>query len=331
MRRRRFLAMGPGVLAGVTGCGTLRGGRRPGGRLSLVTSALRGSDGDGLARAFARAARESGAAETVEIGNEPEAALTMFASPPGTPVPAPPGLLVTGLGELVATQVDHRADVLDAATPVSRLAGDPQVLLVLPGSGFHAFEDLADELRRDPGAVRVAGGATGGVEHVLLGLIGHGLGVDVRLLDYETYPGPDGASLALSDGRVAALIGGARAWRRRITDGTVRALAVSSAQRLTGIAAPSLRECGVRIDYADWYGVLGPADMAVAALADAVARCDHVCASAYWERTCRNKGWTSMHLSGDDFRLWLGAELARVGRALHDLGLLRHPFHKKLG
>ena len=167
-------------------------------------------------------------------------------------------LLVTAMPMVAAAEIANAAAVVDAATPLARLIGDWAVLVVPSGSRLRTFEDFAAELRRDPAGLTVGGRPEGGSDHVLYGMIGKCLGVDARLLEYAGYLAPEDAAEALQVGRVAALLGSARALRPEIAAGHLRALVVSSGNRIDGIDAPTLLEVDVRLEYSDWCGLLGP-------------------------------------------------------------------------
>ncbi|MFI7112495.1 Bug family tripartite tricarboxylate transporter substrate binding protein [Nonomuraea sp. NPDC050227] len=300
MRRRRFLAWTLGAAACAAGCGTehvVGGPAGARGRFSIVAG------GDRWARigeAFAAAARASG------VG----------ASPTGTRI------TVTGLPALAASELNNGQTLLDTSTPLSRLTGDVEVVVVPGNSRFADFDDFGAHLRADPSGTMLAGGPQGEPDHLLFGLIAKGLGADTRQMDYTGYPSSHEAVSALLGGKAAAAAGLLGDWRAAIDGGRVRALAVSCARRVPGLDVPTLLESGVRVDFADWAAAVGPENMPEDGRESAVRMCDEVTSSASWRRACRKAGWISIPLSGDDFRLWLTSEVERTQAVLRDLGLL---------
>ncbi|MFI0421745.1 hypothetical protein [Spongiactinospora sp. 9N601] len=341
MRRRRFLALGAAVAAagsgaGLAGCAAGRTARAPLARVSVVASTAAGASSERIARAIAWTLREEGlvrdvrvdcrhgapaAVATAALGGDRTGATPRVASGWGTGE----RWLLTGVPMLSAAEMDDSGEILAQATPLARLLGEREVLVVSRASRLRGFEEFADVLRGDAAALVVAGGPMGGAEHVLFGMIAQGLGVDARRVQYAAYGDPAQAAAAVLGGRVAAGIGPVREWAARLSSGRARALAVSSAAPVEGIDAPSLLECGVRVDYADWCGLLGPAGMSAEERAAAVAVCDHLETSARWRRTCRTHAWVRHHLGGDGFAQWLGGETRRTRAALRDLGLLNRP------
>ncbi|MEV4097381.1 Bug family tripartite tricarboxylate transporter substrate binding protein [Streptosporangium saharense] len=324
MHRRRFLALALGVMV-AGGCGDMGApGTGRAGRLTIVAPVARGRRWDHAARALAAILTGEGMVGAVEVssaGAPGMAALTAFAALRG-PFAREGRVFLAGMPMLAGGETADADSVLAASTPLARLAGDWAVLAVSPNSLLRTFEDFAAALRRDPAKLVVGGGVAGGSDHVLYGMIGKCLGVDVRLLDYAGYPTESEAVEALDEGRVAALLGSAGSLLPRIATGRLLPLAVSSGERIDGIDAPTLLEREVRVEYADWCGVLGPRAMTPEDRDEAVALCDRIDASSRWQAVCAANGWHRAYLSGDDFRQWLVTETHRTRAVLNELGLL---------
>ncbi|MGC5010523.1 tripartite tricarboxylate transporter substrate-binding protein [Streptosporangium sp. DT93] len=355
MRRRGFFALAAGT-ALLAGCAA---GDAPAGtvvdRLFLLEPAADGHGWDGIARRLASVMVRSGLARTVMavdrpgvLGSAPRDAFVV----PGVPDlagaagdPGDPGhlggpeasgapdasrasfaregrLLVTAMPMVAAAEIANTTAVVEAATPLARLAGDWLALVVPAGSRLRAFEDFAAALHRDPARLTVGGRLEGGSDHVLYGMIGKCLGVDTRLLEYAGYLVAEDAAEALRLGRVAAMLGSARALLPGISAGRLRPLAVSSGVRIEGIDAPTLMELDVRLEYSDWCGLLGPRDMSPGDRQAAVALCERLDATPHWRALCAANGWSRVFLGGDDFRRWLSTETGRTRGVLHELGLL---------
>ncbi|MFI7537710.1 Bug family tripartite tricarboxylate transporter substrate binding protein [Streptosporangium sp. NPDC049376] len=328
MHRRRFLALALGVMV-AGGCGDMGG---PGAgwarRLTIVAPVVRGRRWDQAAHALAAiltGERMAGAVEVSGAGAQGMAALTAFAAAVGGPFAREGRVFLAGVPMLAGGETADADSVLAASTPLARLAGDWSVLAVSPNSLLRTFEDFVAALRRDPARLVVGGGAGGGSDHVLYGMIGKCLGVDVRLMEYAGYPTESEAVEALHEGRVAALLGSAGSLLPKIATGRLMPLAVSSGERIDGIDAPTLMEREVRLEYADWCGVLGPRAMSPDDRDGAVALCDRIDASPRWQAVCAANGWHRAYLSGDDFRRWLVTETRRTRAVLNELGLLSIP------
>ncbi len=307
MRRRRFLALGLGAAVSAAGCGSRRAGPAGTAALGHVSVVADGEHWAPVAQVYGRALRQR-------------------VAPPAGHAAAVPGpatrITVTGLSAVASAEVNQRTPLLEAATPLARLTGEPEVVVVPAESRLAGFDAFAAALLADPAAIRLAGGPQGEADHVLFGLISQGLGADTRLVDYAGYSTSVEAAAALMAGTVAAAAGTLAAWRTRIDRGRVRVLAVSTAERVAGLDAPTLRECGVRVDFSEWCAAFGPPDMGERARLAAVAACEEVAYSEQWLEACRTRGWKPMPLAGGDFARWLASELGRTRHVLRDLGLL---------
>jgi putative tricarboxylic transport membrane protein len=302
MRRRRFLAAGVGVAAAVAGagCGAERHlASAPGARgaYEIVAGQERWQR---VTRAFAAAAGMAG-----------------FGGGGGTV-----RITFTGLPALAVAELNDAESMIDSATPLARLAGEVEVVLVDRDSRFRSFDHFGAQLLARPGETPLAGGPQGEPDHLLFGLIAKGLGADTRQVDYTGYPTSVEAGSALLAGRAAAAAGPLADWRGHIRRGRVRVLAVSCAKRFPGVDAPSLLESGVRVDFANWCAAVGPGGMPEEGRASAVRMCEEATGSPFWQRACESGGWVRIPLAGDDFRAWLASEVRRTKALLRDLGLL---------
>ncbi|MEN3538173.1 tripartite tricarboxylate transporter substrate-binding protein [Microbispora sp. ZYX-F-249] len=311
MRRRTVLALGVLALAGA--CGVQAPPRRWG-ELSLTVPRPPGGCGDGVAAGFKALVEGRGWARAVRIRWETGGGAAL-----GRRAGAWTGLVVADSALLAACALARDPLLVARAVPLARLAGEWEVLVASPGSGYRTFEQFAAALLRDPGGVRVAGGADRGPEHLLLGMTAQGLGADPRLLDYVAFGSRAQAVAAVLDGRLALGFGSRREVAPHVRAGRLRPLAVSSAERLPGLDAPTLSESGVRVVYADWTGLVAPPGTpGPDALLDL---CRAVTATPGWRSLCERNDWTPMWLDGDDFRQWLTGEARRTALLLNDLGL----------
>ncbi|MFC4585307.1 Bug family tripartite tricarboxylate transporter substrate binding protein [Sphaerisporangium corydalis] len=318
MRRRQVLALGAGLVTLAAGCGSATGSRKLASTsLSMMVPGPYGGEADRLARSLTGAAERDGLVGRLRVVDRPaRAALAEFtrARRADQVLLAEPALVCT-------VPPVRQATAFAGTTPLARLCGQWEVLVVPAASRLATFGAFADAMRRDPARVAVGGRAEGGVDHLLFGMLAQSLGVDARTLHYVAYPTSAEAVTALAGGRVAAALGGHAGVRDRVRTGELHALAVSSPDRIQGVRAPTLLECDVHLSCADWRGLLGSADLPDEDRAALSGLCHDVAESARWTELCARDGWTPLYLEGEDFRQWLRVETARLGRALGDLGL----------
>jgi putative tricarboxylic transport membrane protein len=68
-------------------------------------------------------------------------------------------LMVMGLVMMGAILTNKSPVTLDAVTPVARLTSEYQVIAVPAGSKIQTLKDFIEALKKDPGAVSIAGGS----------------------------------------------------------------------------------------------------------------------------------------------------------------------------
>jgi putative tricarboxylic transport membrane protein len=161
------------------------------------------------------------------------------------------GITISNLtGELKLTPADF--------TPVALFLRETMAVTVRSDSKFASARDLVEQLKRDPSSVRF--GYLG--HHVLLSLVKplKAAGVDIGKLTLVPYRSTAEALTALMAGTVDVVPGSTPNLVGLLGAGRVRALAVSSPERLGGLFAnvPTWREQGVDASFNSVYGVLLP-------------------------------------------------------------------------
>ena len=87
-------------------------------------------------------------------------------------------ILVGGLVMVGAILTNKAPVTLDDVTPLARLTGEYELIVVPADSPIKTMADLVAKLKADPGSVSWGGGSTGGTDHILAGLIAKAAGVD---------------------------------------------------------------------------------------------------------------------------------------------------------
>jgi putative tricarboxylic transport membrane protein len=108
-----------------------------------------------------------------------------------------------------------------------------------------------------------------------------------------------------------------------IKAGELRALAVSGAERVDGIDAPTLTEAGLDVEFINWRGVVGPPNLSDDAKQKLVDLVDQVVKSDAWQEQLERNGWDDTYLSGDEFDSFLDDEQKRIHGVLVDIGLVK--------
>lgn len=145
-------------------------------------------------------------------------------------------------------------------TPIAIINAQPTVIAVHPDSPFETLDDLVAAAQADPEAVSMATPGSGTVAHLTLEYFG-----TVADADFLHIPYP-GATQAMTDaigGHVDFATGSLPSALSHLRAGTLRPLAVTSAERNEAIPdVPTVSELGYEDFVAgDWKAVVGPAGM----------------------------------------------------------------------
>jgi putative tricarboxylic transport membrane protein len=315
MRLTRTLAGAAALLLAVA----LPAAPQAGDVLTIVAPAAPGGGWDQLARTMARAIEQAGLARRVQVQNLPGAAGTIGLARFVTAQRGDPdAMLVTGL-VMVGGIVANRAPVtLDRTTPLARLVGEYEVLAVPVESPYRTLGQLLDTLRARPGAISWGGGSAGGSDQILVDLIAQHAGVDPRRTNYVAFSGGGEAVTALLGAQVTVGVSGYGEFESHLTSGRLRALAISSRERVPGLDIATLRESGVPVDLANWRGIVAPPGIRPARRTELIALLDSMQRSAGWRAELERRGWSDLWLAGDAFARFLSAEATRV-QALDDV------------
>ncbi|MDQ4055631.1 MAG: tripartite tricarboxylate transporter substrate binding protein [Actinomycetota bacterium] len=282
----------------------------------LVPNAV-GGGYDTTARVAAGAMESEGLSERPEVfnveGGSGAVGLARLVGERGNP----DLMMMMGLGVVGAVNSVEAAASLGEVTPVARLLTEPEVVMVATASRHRDVRDLLRAWADAPGRFVVGGGSEkGGPDHLAAHQLGDAMGIDPRRVVYRTYDGGGPLLAALFDGEVDFAVSGVLESLDQARAGSVRVLAVTGAERVPGVAAPTLREAGIDLEFANWRGLVAPPGLSDAErqrLVDLVTRMHD---SDAWRDAERANGWTDAFLTGDAFGSFLAAEDARVRELL---------------
>lgn len=230
-------------------------------------------------------------------------------------------LMVAGMVMVGAIIANKSANDLTQTTPIARLTGEVQVLVVPASSPFKKLSDLITAFKAEPAKISWAGGSAGGTDHILAGLIARATGVDPKNVAYVAYSGGGPAQAAIIGSQVSCGISGWGEFSEQIKAGKMRALAISADKRQPGIDAPTFKEQGVDVTLYNWRGVFAPPGISAAdrqALIDLVGK---MAKSPAWQEIVKKYEWSDIYLPGDEYSAFVKAETERIHGVLKDVGL----------
>lgn len=320
-RRRTLVFALAGTLAGAVCAPVLAQAPLP---LTIIAPAGAGGGWDTAARSLQQVLNVTGIARNAKVVNLPGAGGTTGLAQFAVDARGDGNqLLMTGFTMVGAVLTSQAAIGLDAVTPIARLTDDPLVVVVPADSPYRTMVELAAALRADTARLVWAGGSAGGPDHILAGLIAKAAGGDPAHLDYRPFSGGGEALAEMLGGRATVGVSGYNEFDSQIKTGKLRALAVSTARRIEGIAVPTLKEAGLNVTLSNWRGVMaGPGlnEGQRAALSTAVYR---ALSSPEWARIRKARSWDDAYLPAEDFAAFLKAEQVRVREALSVIGLIK--------
>ncbi len=120
---------------------------------------------------------------------------------------------------------------------------------------------------------------------------------------------------------MAAGISGYSEFAEQVKAGRLRALAVSTAERVPGVDVPTLREQGVDVTLVNWRGVFGAPGITPAQREGLIGLVRRMAESEAWAQELARNDWIGMPLYGDAYRSFLDAEFVRIEAILRDIGL----------
>ncbi|MFQ8433430.1 Bug family tripartite tricarboxylate transporter substrate binding protein, partial [Amaricoccus sp. W119] len=230
-------------------------------------------------------------------------------------------LLVVGLGMIGAIKVNNAPVTLEQTTPLARLTGEYQPLVVAADSPLQSLDDLAAMYKADPGSVSWGGFALGSPDHLLSAMTVKAMGGDVSEMNYIV-AGAGGEMIGqVMGGHITVATGGLNEFASLIESGDLRALAVSSPEPLPGVDIPTFKEQGYDVELVNWRGLMAKGDIAeddLAALDEAISQ---MVASEPWQALMTERGWVGMHQSSAEFATFLETEQPNIEAILADLGL----------
>ena len=187
-------------------------------------------------------------------------------------------------------------------------------------SPYRSLADFIAALKQRPEAISWGGGSAGGSDQILAGLVAEAVGVPAHRINYVAFSGGGESLSAIIGGQVSVGVNGLAEFAPHIEAGTIRALAISSADRLPGLDVPTLREQGVNVEFENWRSVVAPPGISRDQRNRLTSLVGQMVQSAEWREALARYRWLDRYLSGPAFDRFVAAEEARVQAILRRFG-----------
>lgn len=293
-------------------------------RLEIMVPSGAGGGWDQTGRALQQALRTEKVTANAQVTNVPGAGGTIGLAQFVTTKKGKPNALLVGGFTLVSAAITNKsAFTLANVTPIARLTGEYEIVVVASSSPLKNLSDLVTRLKADPRSISWAGGSAGSTDHVLAAMVGEAVGVDPVKINYVPHAGGGEAMTSILGGHVSVGVGGWNEYEAQIKDGKLRAIGVAAPSRLPGIDVPTFKEQGVNVELANWRGVFaapGLNDGDVKALSVAI---DKLAKSDTWRKTREERGWLDYHMSKPEFEKFIAAQQVAMQKTLTQLGLAK--------
>ena len=290
-------------------------------KLTLIAPAAPGGGWDGFAREAQQALRAHGIVNNPQVVNIPGAGgtigLSQFVQKPGRE----DALMVTGGVMVGAIELGDNPESFDDVVPIARMADDYAALVVPADSPFLTLADFLAAWQQDPGGTSIGGGSLGSIDHLLSGLLAKEVGIDPKAVNYVAYSGGGEALNSLLSHTTTAGISGYNEVKDQIEAGSLRALAMSSPERLKDVNLPTFREQGVDVSMSNWRGLVAAPGISDEAREEFVDIVTELQGSPGWRDAVARNSWTDTFSTGKDVEQFIQDEVATAQQIVKDLGL----------
>ncbi len=319
MRRDTFLKS----LAALAATGALPHTAWASASVKMMIPANPGGGWDGTGRALGEALRDAGVASNVSFENKGGAAgaiglAQFYNGSKGDPN----ALMVMGAVMLGGIITGKPPVSISQLTPIARLTTEYNVFVLPASSPLKTMKDVVEQLKKDPGSVKWGGGSRGATEHIAAAQIAQAVGVPASKINYVPFRGGGEAVAAILGGNVTVGGSGFSEFQPYIESGKMRAIGITSGQRIKGIDVPTLKEQGIDVEIGNWRGVYGAAGITSAqrdALTEMVIKATK---SKAWQDALAKNNWTPALLTGKAFDEFVDRDFAALRATMVRAGMV---------
>ena len=293
--------------------------------ISVLDVTVPGGPGSGLdqvARAIEDAVRHDHLAPAVRVNNVPGGggmvAISQFVTSKRGNAQA---VVVQGAGTVFFPLTNKTPVSLADVRPLARLAGEYEVIVVRADSPIRSFQDLIQRFKSDPGSIAWGGGSPGSTENIFFARIAKIAGVDLKRLNFIPHPNTGEVVISALSGQVSLVGGGMQDFITQVEAGKMRLLAVAAPERLPGLEAPTLREMGYDIIFANWRGVsVHPSltEEQAKGLSEFFAK---LVQSPRWQQIMKDRGWLDLYMPEAEYQAFIKEEARQAREILSELGM----------
>ena len=209
-------------------------------------------------------------------------------------------------------------DSVKDLTPIALVASAPLVLVVAADSPYKSLAEIVSAAKAKPGSLNFASPGSGTVAHLTSELFQKTAGIKFTHVPYK------GAAQAITDligGQVELYASSVPTLLGHIKNGKVRALAVTSAQRIQDLPqVPTVAESYKGFEATTWFGFVGPAGMPQPAVAKLNAEINKALQSSELKQRLNDQGAAVLGGSPEHFGALIKSDIARWAPIIKESG-----------
>lgn len=205
-------------------------------------------------------------------------------------------------------------------TPIALIAKAPLLIAVNRDLPVKDVRDLIAYARSNPGKLNFGIDSNGSAGHLAQESLRSSAGIDIVMVPYK---GSSPAYVDLIGGRLQGFTDPVLGALPQVQGGTVRALAVTSARRLSVLPdVPTVAESGVPgFEFHSWYGLWGPARLPRPVVERLNAEINRWIASPEVRAQFEQLGYETQPNTPEDFARFVRDDSARAAKIIRDGGI----------
>jgi putative tricarboxylic transport membrane protein len=216
----------------------------------------------------------------------------------------------------------YRPDVnisLDSYTPVALFAVDPQSIMVAADSPYKTFKDLADALKKDPGAFTAATTSATGTGRLVIHQLEKALGVKIKFVNFK---GGGDAITSVAGGHTQFSTENLSEGMGLVEAKKLRVLAVTTDKRLSQVPdLPTLIELGYPIQAGTIRGFTFSAGVPKEAVATVEAALKRAHQTPEWKEFAKRNLYQDVFLGSAEFTDYLKKRMVEYSEFYDAIGL----------
>jgi putative tricarboxylic transport membrane protein len=211
-------------------------------------------------------------------------------------------------------------------TPISMLFNEYMTVAVRADSPVKSGADLIERLKKDPSSLSIAVASTLG-NHIHIGIAKamKAGGVDIRKMKVIAFKSSGESMTNLLGGHIDVVSSSTPNVVAQLQAGKIRVIAISSAQRMSGVFAtvPTWKEQGIDGVFSASQGAIGPKGLNAAQIAFWEGAFQKLSQSEEWKKELAASYWDANLLSARETAKFYETQATELRTILTDIGLIK--------